>query len=43
MIIKHVAMRSPRKSSFGDLARYLSNPRDTSERVAHHTHQPLPL
>ncbi|MBH0311769.1 relaxase/mobilization nuclease domain-containing protein [Alcaligenes faecalis] len=33
MIIKHVAMRSPRKSSFGDLARYLSNPKDTSERV----------
>jgi Relaxase/Mobilisation nuclease domain len=33
MIIKRVAMRSPRKNSFGDLARYLSNPKDTSERV----------
>jgi hypothetical protein len=33
MIIKHVAMRSPRKSSFGDLTRYLSNPKDTTERV----------
>lgn len=33
MIIKHVTMRSPRKSSFGDLVRYLSNPKDTSERL----------
>lgn len=33
MIIKHVTMRTPRKSSFGDLIRYLSDPKNTSERV----------
>ncbi|MCH1879081.1 relaxase/mobilization nuclease domain-containing protein, partial [Alcaligenes ammonioxydans] len=33
MIVKHVAMRSLRKSSFADLVRYLSNPKDTNERL----------
>jgi hypothetical protein len=33
MIVKHVSMRSQRKSSFAELGRYLVGPRDHGERV----------
>ena len=33
MIVKHVAMRTVRKSSFADLAGYLTHPQDNSERL----------
>lgn len=33
MIVKHVAMRSQRKSSFAELGNYLADPRDHGERV----------
>lgn len=33
MIVKHVPMNTVRKSNFGDLARYLSDPQDRNERV----------
>lgn len=33
MIVKHVPMRALRKSSFAELARYLSDPQDHRERV----------
>lgn len=33
MIVKHVAMRSVRKSSFAELGHYLADPRDHGERV----------
>ena len=33
MIIKHVLMKTVRKSNFGELARYLSDPQERNERV----------
>lgn len=33
MIVKHVPMNTVRKSNFGELARYLSNPQERNERV----------
>lgn len=33
MIVKHVPMNAVRKSNFGDLLRYLSDPQDREERV----------
>src|SRR5690348_4576076 len=33
MIAKHVAMKSIRKSDFGTLVRYITNPQQKSERV----------
>lgn len=38
MIVKHVPMKTVRKSNFAELSRYLSDPQDRNERVgrAHH-------
>ncbi|MEW6414248.1 MAG: TraI/MobA(P) family conjugative relaxase [Pseudomonadota bacterium] len=33
MIVKHVAMKAVRKSNFGELARYLSDPQERNERI----------
>ena len=33
MIVKHVPMKTVRKSNFRDLAQYLSDPKDRGERV----------